>query len=313
MKYIVTGGTGFIGSHLTKKLLDRGDHVTVIDNFESSSLESLEDYLGFDNLQIIKTSICGIDKKSTVHLKIKEAFDGVDTVLHLAARARVQPSIDNPVKFNAANVEGTLNMLEYSNQAKVRRFVFTSSSSLYGNTEVFPTPETLQPNPLSPYGLQKLIGEQYCQLYSRIHNLDTVCLRYFNVYGPGAPTEGAYCLVIGKFIQRALAGKNLEIFGDGQQRRDFTYVDDVINANILASESNNKFTGDVFNIGNGDNRSIQDIANVFKLPCDYLPPRIEPKETLADNSKAKEVLGWEPTGDVLNWVEGHLTNIFKEE
>jgi len=313
MKHVVTGGTGFIGSHLTKKLLEKGDYVTVIDNFESSSLDSLEDYLGFDNLQIIKTSICDIDKKSLTHSKIQEGFFEADTVFHLAARARVQPSIENPVNFNAANVEGTLNMLEYAKEANVKRFVFTSSSSLYGNTDVLPTPETLEPNPLSPYGLQKLIGEQYCQLYSRIHNLDTVCLRYFNVYGPNAPTTGAYCLVIGKFIQHALAGKNLEIFGDGQQRRDFTYVGDVVDANILASQSSHGFKGDVFNIGNGDNRSVQDIANVFGLPCDYLPPRIEPKETLADNSKAKEVLGWEPTGDVLNWLEGHLTNIFKEE
>ena len=230
----------------------------------------------------------------------------------MAARARVQPSIENPILYNATNVEGTLNMLEYARKANARRFVFTSSSSLYGDTETFPTPETLQPNPLSPYGLQKLIGEQYCQLYSRIHDMDTVCLRYFNVYGEGAPTKGAYCLVMGIFIQQALEGKNLTIYGDGQQRRDFTYVGDVVNANILASKCSKKLSGEAFNIGNGDNRSVQEIADVFKLPCDYLPARLEPKQTLADNSKAKEVLGWTPTGNVTEWLKGYLKEVLKK-
>ena len=142
--------------------------------------------------------------------------------------------------------------------------------------------------------------------------MDTVCLRYFNVYGPGAPTQGAYCLVIGKFIQQALEGKNLTIFGNGQQRRDFTHVDDVVQANILSSLSKEKFTGDVFNIGNGDNKSVQDIADVFKLPCDYLPERLEPKATLAENSKARQILGWKPSGHVTPWLEGHLQKVLKK-
>lgn len=312
MKHIVTGGAGFIGSHLVKKLVEQGDEVVVIDNHSSSGGELLNENSLKQSVTTISGDISYIKCQTGLHDKLKAAFEGADTVFHLAARARVQPSIENPVLYNATNVEGTLNMLEYARKAEVRRFVFTSSSSIYGNTDVLPTPETLEPNPLSPYGLQKLIGEQYCQLYSRIHNMDTVCLRYFNVYGPGAPTQGAYCLVIGKFIQQALEGKNLTIFGNGQQRRDFTHVDDVVQANILSSLSKEKFTGDVFNIGNGDNKSVQDIADVFKLPCDYLPERLEPKATLAENSKARQILGWKPSGHVTSWLEGYLQEVLKK-
>ena len=312
MKYLVTGGAGFIGSTLVKELVKQGHEVVVVDNHSSSGGELLNENSIKESVTTISGDISYIKCQTGLHDKLNAAFEGVDTVFHLAARARVQPSIENPVLYNATNVEGTLNMLEYARKAKVRRFVFTSSSSLYGDTEVFPTPETLEPNPLSPYGLQKLIGEQYCQLYSRIHDLDTVCLRYFNVYGEGAPTKGAYCLVMGIFIRQALEGKNLTIYGNGQQRRDFTYVGDVVNANILASKCDKKFAGEAFNIGNGENRSVQEIADVFKLPCDYLPARLEPKQTLADNSKAKEVLGWEPTGDVVKWLERHLTEILKK-
>lgn len=312
MKHIVTGGAGFIGSHLVKKLVEQGDEVVVIDNHSSSGGELLNDNALKQSVKTISGDISYIKCQTGLHDKLTSAFEGADTVFHLAARARVQPSIENPILYNATNVEGTLNMLEYARKANARRFVFTSSSSLYGDTETFPTPETLQPNPLSPYGLQKLIGEQYCQLYSRIHDMDTVCLRYFNVYGEGAPTKGAYCLVMGIFIQQALEGKNLTIYGDGQQRRDFTYVGDVVNANILASKCSKKLSGEAFNIGNGDNRSVQEIADVFKLPCDYLPARLEPKQTLADNSKAKEVLGWTPTGNVTEWLKGYLKEVLKK-
>jgi UDP-glucose 4-epimerase len=312
MKHLVTGGAGFIGSTLVKKLAEQGHEVVVVDDHSSSGGELLNENSLKLSVKTVSGNISYIKTQTGLHEKLQDAFEGVDTVFHLAAKARVQPSIKEPVYFNATNVEGTLNMLEYARKAEVRRFVFTSSSSIYGNTDVLPTPETLEPSPLSPYGLQKLIGEQYCQLYSRIHDMDTVCLRYFNVYGPGAPTQGAYCLVIGKFIQQALEGKNLTIFGNGQQRRDFTHVDDVVQANILSSLSKEKFTGDVFNIGNGDNKSVQDIADVFKLPCDYLPERLEPKATLAENSKARQILGWKPSGHVTSWLEGYLQEVLKK-
>ena len=315
MKYIVTGGTGFIGSALTKRLLDDGDEVVVIDNYSSSGGELLADHTSNPSLEILRGDISYIKTQTDLHQKLTKAFEGADTVFHLAARARVQPSIEEPVLFNATNVEGTLNMLEYSRHAKVRRFVFTSSSSIYGDTTMFPTPETAPKTPLSPYGLQKLIGEQYCQLYSRIHNLETVCLRYFNVYGENFPTSGAYCLVMGNFSQQLKKGEDLKIYGDGEQRRDFTYVQDVIQANILASTSPKVGKGEGLNIGNGDNRSINDIAKIFidhakttrpEVKIDYLPARTEPLVTLADNTEAKNLLGWSPSGNVEEWLSNYL-------
>ena len=298
MKYLITGGHGFIGRHLVAKLVGEGHEVVVVD------LEG--DFPPKFEYEFVYGNIAG----GNYNHKIMEAMNGVDTVFHLAAKARVQPSIEHPVEFNQTNVEGTLALLEMCRHQNVRRFVFSSSSSIYGDTETFPTPETAPKKPLSPYGLQKLIGEQYCELYSTIHGLETVSLRYFNVYGEGAPTEGAYCLVMGKFIQQMREGKNLTIYGNGEQRRDFTYVQDVVHANILASTTEG-ISGESFNIGNGDNRSINQIAEVFqKHPeakaIDYLEPRIEPKVTLADNSKARQLLGWEPSGDVIEWLDGFL-------
>ena len=315
MKHIVTGGTGFIGSALTKRLLDDGDEVVVIDNYSSSGGELLAEHDSNPSLEILRGDISYVKTQTNLHQKLTKAFEGVDTVFHLAARARVQPSIEEPVFFNATNVEGTLNMLEYSRHAKVRRFVFTSSSSIYGDTTMFPTPETAPKTPLSPYGLQKLIGEQYCQLYSRIHDLETVCLRYFNVYGENFPTSGAYCLVMGNFSQQLKKGEDLKIYGDGEQRRDFTYVQDVVQANILASTSPKVGKGEGLNIGNGDNRSINDIAQIFiedakttrpDAKIDYLPARTEPLITLADNTEAKNLLGWTPSGNVEEWLKNYL-------
>ena len=296
MKYLVTGGHGFIGRHLVAYLVSEGHEVVVVD------LEG--DFPPKFEYEFVYANIAG----GNFNHKIMEAMDGVDTVFHLAAKARVQPSIEHPVKFNQTNVEGTLSLLEMCRHQNVRRFVFSSSSSIYGDTETFPTPETAPKKPLSPYGLQKLIGEQYCELYSAIHGLETVSLRYFNVYGEGAPTEGSYCLVMGKFIQQTREGKDLTIYGDGEQRRDFTYVQDVVQANVLASTTEG-ISGEAFNIGNGDNRSVNQIAEVFRKPIEYLEPRIEPKVTLADNSKARKLLGWEPSGDVIEWLENHLVQI----
>jgi UDP-glucose 4-epimerase len=293
-KCIVTGGSGFIGTHLINLLSREGYRVVNIDrNGQHSEKYDL---------------VCADISNTDYNLKILEAMKGASCVFHLAALARVQPSIENPLEFDKTNTHGTLNMLELSREAGVKKFIFSSSSSLYGDHEVFPTPETQPPNPLSPYALQKSIGEQYCKLYSRIHDLDTVILRYFNVYGEGAPMEGAYCLVIGKFFQQMLAGKNLTIYGDGKQERDFTYVKDVAMANFLAFKSEKKWKGEAFNIGNGDSRSVQEIADTFNFPYDYLPPMIEPKKSLADNTKAKEELGWNPTTNVIEWLKNDMSN-----
>ena len=292
MKHLVTGGGGFIGSHLVKALINEDNEVVVIDKEGRFS----------DDYEFIYADI----SKEDYNLKILEALKGVDTVFHLAAKARVQPSIEHPIEFNETNVTGTLTLLELCREAGVRRFVFSSSSSVYGDTTTFPTPETAPTGPMSPYGLQKLIGEQYCQLYAQIHDIETVSLRYFNVYGEDAPTTGAYCLVMGVFTRLKSEGKPLIIYGNGEQRRDFTYVQDVVRANILASKSDKVGKGEVINIGNGDNRSIQQIADVFGGPFDYLPKRLEPFQTLADNNKAKELLSWNPTGNVEEWLKEHL-------
>ena len=292
MKYAVTGGSGFIGKHLVNELVGLGHEVIVVDIQGRFS----------GDFKFIDADI----SQPKDYEKIQKALCGVDTVFHLAAKARVQPSIDHPILFDKVNVSGTLAMLELSRLTKVRRFVFSSSSSVYGDTCLLPTPELTPTVPLSPYGLQKLIGEQYCQLYSRIHKLETVCLRYFNVYGENAPTEGAYCLVIGAFMCCKAEGRPLTIYGTGKQKRDFTYVKDVVQANLLAAQSDKVGRGDVINVGNGDSRSVQQIANIFGGPFEYLPARLEPLETLANIDRAKDVLGWCPMGDVEKWLTNCL-------
>ena len=307
MKYVVTGGAGFIGSTLIDEVLlkDKDAEIVCIDNFSTGYANNIPKSV---NVKIIETDISVLTADSEFTKTVKDAVSGADTMFHFAAKARVQPSIHNPIEFNDTNVSGTLNLLEICRQVGTRRFIFSSSSSIYGDTDIFPTPETAPTSPLSPYGLQKLIGEQYCQLYSTIHNLETVCLRYFNVYGNKMTTEGAYCLVMGIFAQLKKQNKSLTMYGDGSQRRDFTYVKDVVQANILASTSDSVGRGEIINIGNGDNRSVQDIANIFGGPFDYKPKRLEPFQTLADNTKARELLGWAPTGNVEEWLINYLNN-----
>jgi UDP-glucose 4-epimerase len=306
MKYVVTGGAGFIGSTFIDEVLlkDKDTEIVCIDNFSTGSPSNIPSSVRF----IIDLDISTLTADNHFTKTVKEAVEGADAMFHFAAKARVQPSIDNPIEFNDTNVSGTLNLLEICRQVGIKRFIFSSSSSIYGDTDIFPTPETSTPSPLSPYGLQKLIGEQYCQLYSTIHNLETVCLRYFNVYGDKMPTSGAYCLVMGVFAQLKKLNKALPVYGDGSQRRDFTYVKDVVQANILASTSDNVGNGEIINIGNGDNKSIQDIADIFGGPFDYKPKRLEPFKTLADNTKARELLDWKPTGNVEQWLINYLNN-----
>jgi UDP-glucose 4-epimerase len=229
----------------------------------------------------------------------------------LAAKTRVQPSIRNPYLWNTVNVGGTLNLLNLARLHGVRRFVFSSSSSVYGNVteENLPTLETAPKNPMSPYGLQKLVGEQYCKLYSTIHDIDTVCLRYFSVYGERQPTKGDYSLVMGIFANLRLEGKPLTINGDGEQRRDFTYVGDVVSANIKASASDKVGKGEILNVGNGDNRSVNDIAKMIGGPVVHGDPVIEPRETLADNFKTRRLLDWKPTMKLEDWMPSYKKSL----
>jgi UDP-glucose 4-epimerase len=294
MKCLVTGGAGFIGSNLVDKLISDGHEVTIVDNMSTGKKENIN-----PKAKLYVKDITQMRRNSDFHM-----FEGIDVVFHLAALARVQPSIENPIEYHDANVNGTLNLLKASVDYGVKRFVFSSSSSVYGNVEQLPTPEEHELNPISPYALHKLIGEQYCKLFSELYDLETVCLRYFNVYGERQNTEGAYCLVMGIFAGQLLRGEPMTINGDGENRRDFTYVGDVVDANVRCMDYSSELNGDVFNIGNGDNRSVNQIANMLSENGDRVnrPPVIEPKETLADNSKAREFLGWKPTNKIEDWI-----------
>ena len=304
MKAIVTGGAGFIGSNLVDQLIEDGHDVYVFDDLSSGKRENINESAWFERL----VDISDWDHTSYNPGDIIKA-EGIDTIFHLAARARVQPSIENPIEFNNVNVNGTLNLLKAAVDNGVKRFVYSSSSSIYGNPDCLPIPEQHPTNPLSPYGAQKLIGEIYTKTFSKVYGLETVNLRYFNVYGERQTTEGAYCLVMGMFIQQRLNGEPMTIRGTGTQRRDFTYVGDAVRANILAATSDKVGNGESINIGNGDNRSVNDIANMIGGDRINVIPVLEPEETMADNRLALGLLGWEPTGNIEEWVENYKKEI----
>ena len=293
MNYIVVGGGGFIGSNLVDLLINEGHQVLVVDDFSTGKRSNVNG----------KANILALDMaEEELADHFTQSIMGADGLFHLAALARVQPSIDNPQEFNKVNVSGTLNVLNCAKNAGIKRVVYSASSSAYGDASIFPTPEDHPTDPLSPYGLQKLIGEQYCRVFHHCYGLETVSLRYFNVFGERQSLDGAYKLVMGVFADQKLKGEPLTITGDGEQRRDFTYVGDVARANLLAMESSNVGSGEVINIGNGDNRSVNQIANLFGGPFENVAERFEPKQTLADNSKAKKLLNWEPSTTVEDWL-----------
>lgn len=281
-KVIVTGGAGFIGSHLTDALIKKGYRVVVIDDLSNGSLRNVNPKAKF-----YRKNICNLKS-------IKPLFKGASFVFHLAALPRVQFSIKNPVLTNNVNVNGTLNVLVASQKAGVKRVIYSASSSAYGQQKDFPLKESLLVNPLSPYGLQKYVGELNCKVFSKIYGLETVSLRYFNVYGPRQNPDGAYALVIGKFLKQKKEGKPLTIVPNGRQSRDFTYIDDVVRANILAMRSRKVGRGEVINIGAGRDRSVLEVAKLVGGPIVFIENRTEPKKTLADITLAKKLLGWSP-------------------
>jgi UDP-glucose 4-epimerase len=298
MRCIVTGGAGFIGSNLVDKLIDEGHEVIIFDNYSTGKKENINPNAKFFLVDITHQPYFETNT-------MKDIMSGVDVVFHLAALARVQPSIENPIEYHNTNINGTLNMLDACRKYGVKRFVFSSSSSVYGDVreEDLPTSENSELNPMSPYALHKLVGEQYCKLYSELYGLETVSLRYFNVYGERQPIEGAYTLVMGVFAQQRLNGEKMTIRGDGEQRRDFTYVGDVVDANIKCMEYPLELNGDILNVGNGDNKSVNDIADLIGGERVNLEPVIEPRVTLADNTKIKKLLDWKPTQDLNQWVK----------
>lgn len=289
MKYkniLVTGGAGFIGSHLTRRLLEEGCKVTVIDDLSEGKWKNLPTH---SNLTKHQGSI--LDNVSKV-------IAGKDVVFHLAALPRLQRSVANPWQTHRVNVDGTLNLLLEAKKQRVKKFIFASSSSVYGNKNKIPFKENMIPDPLVPYSLQKVMAEQYCQMFSRLWGLETICLRYFSVYGPRMNPDSPYALVLPKFIKLMSKNKAPTINGDGKQSRDFTFVSDVVEANILAGDSD--LAGEIINIGAGNNVSINQLVRLLnkllgkKINPVYGPAVSEPKVTLASNTKAKKLLGWKP-------------------
>ena len=279
---IVTGGGGFIGSHLVDALVAAGARVRIIDNFATGR----RDYVN-PAAELIETDIRAAGA-------INPHFAGVDTVFHVAALPRIPLSIAMPVETHMTNVVGTLNVLIAARDAGVRRVIYSGSSSVYGEQAKLPLVETMTPNPLNPYALQKYVGEQYTRMFHRLFNLQTLTLRYFSVYGPRMVEEGAYMLAIAAFMRAKREGRPLEIFGDGEQTRDFTHVSDVVAANLLAMDCKIA-DGRAINIGRGENVSINKIATLVGGPVVRKPARsADMRDTLADRTRAEQVLGWRP-------------------
>lgn len=280
--YLVTGGAGFIGSHISQALLAQGHKVRILDNLSTGKRENIP-----AGVEFIKTDITNLKT-------ISRHFKGIDGVFHVAALPRVQISIEKPQETNEINITGTLNVLLAARDAGVKRVVYSASSSAYGDQDTLPLNEEMKPNPKSPYGLQKYVGEHYMRLASMFWDVETVSLRYFNVYGPRLAFAGAYVTVIAVFLKQREEGQPLTITGDGTQTRDFTYVDDVVAANLAAMESVEAGKGEVINIGAGNNHTVNEVAGIIGGPTTNIPPRVEPHDTLADNRLARNLLGWSP-------------------
>ena len=299
MKVLVTGGAGFIGSNLAERLVKDGHEVSIIDNLALGKEE---------NFNEIKEKITFY--KKSINNDIKKIISGSEVVFHLAALPRVQFSIHNPIESNNANINGSLNLLKQCSDLGVKRFIFSSSSSVYGDQDSLPLKEDMKPNPMSPYALQKLTIEYYCKLFYDIYGLKTISLRYFNVYGPKQDKESTYSNLIPKFIGLIQKNEQPKIHGDGSQTRDFTYVNDVVSANVAAMLSDNKkIFGEVFNIGAGNRVSVNEVAEKIvdllnsKINPVHISPVVEPKDTLADISKAKNLLEWQPKTNIDQGLE----------
>lgn len=285
--YLVTGGAGFIGSNIVETLVKKGEKVRVIDNFVSGKRENLSPFL--DKIELIEGDIRDLPL-------LKKTTKGVDYILHQAALRSVPKSVGDPVPYNEVNVGGTLNVLLAAKEAGVKRVVFASSSSIYGDTEDFPEKETYLPLPISPYAASKLAGEYYCHVFSKVYGLEAVSLRYFNVFGPRQSLETQYAVVVPRFIINMLNDESPPVHGDGSQSRDFTYIDNVVEANILAATMP-EISGEVFNIACGEDYTVLDLVkHLNKIMGKRLKPKFTPPRpgdvprTLADISKARKLL-----------------------
>ena len=299
---IVTGGAGFIGSHLTDMLLSAGHSVTVIDNLASGKLRNLEPALSDGRLKFVQADIRD-------QLQIEDHFDGVDWVFHLAGLADIVPSINNPQEYFSTNVTGTLNVLQASRDAgTVKRFIYAASSSSYGMAEIFPTPESAPIAPQYPYALTKYMGEELVLHWSKVFALPSISLRLFNVFGPRSRTSGAYGAVFGVFLAQKLAGRPFTVVGDGSQTRDFTFVTDVARAFILAAQS--EVSGTAMNVGSGGCYSVNRLVELLGGEVERIPKRPgEPGCTFADTSRIRALLDWTPRVSFEDGVKLMLDNI----
>ena len=300
MKSLVTGGAGFIGSNLVDALLDMGHEVVVIDNEYSDAHD--HPYWN-DDADNHKYDIR--DYENT-----RPLYDGIDYVFHLAAEARIQPAILNPIEAISINSVGTCTVLQCAREAKVKKLMYSSTSAAYGMNSQ-PNVETQPDDCLNPYSVSKVNGEKLCKMYTDLFGLDTVIFRYFNVYGERQPVRGQYAPVIGIFLRQLASGEILTIVGDGQQRRDFTYVKDIVNANIMAAISNadKEVYGQVYNVGSGINYSINEVASMISKDVKHISPRVgEARISLANVDKIYETFAWKPQQDLKEWIGKQIGN-----
>lgn len=299
-KTIVTGGAGFIGSHTVDALLALGHEVVVIDNYSTGRAANLQHVAGHPKLQIIEADINDV-------FKTKNVYQGAAWVLHLAAVADIVPSIEKPLEYHHANVNGTVAVLELARAAGVKRIVYAASSSCYGLATEFPTPETAPMRPQYPYALTKHLGEQYVMHWAQLYGLPAISLRFFNVYGPRSRTSGTYGAMFGVFLAQKLKSKPFTVVGDGTQSRDFTYVTDVVSAIITAAQSN--LSGEIFNVGSGTHVSVNRIIELLQGERVHMPKRPgEPDQTFADIRKIQKLLHWQPKIS----IEEGVANLMRE-
>lgn len=298
MKYLVTGGAGFIGSHLVDKLLEEKHSVIVIDNLSTGRIENLKESIG--SIDFIEADI---SKKGDWENKVVD----IEYCIHLAALADIVPSIQKPIDYFNSNVNGTFNILNAIKNPKLKKFIYAASSSCYGIPDNFPTNEDAEIKPQYPYALTKRIGEELVMHWAQVYKLPAICLRFFNVYGPRARTSGTYGAVFGVFLAQKLASKAYTVVGDGNQTRDFTYVDDVISSILVSIKSN--IVNEIFNIGSGNTYSINSLVKLLGGEIEYIPRRPgEPDCTWADISKVKKLLNWTPK---VSFEKG-VSNMLKE-
>jgi nucleoside-diphosphate-sugar epimerase len=291
MRYLVTGGAGFIGSNIVDELIRRGHHVVVLDDLSSGKEE---------NLAAVRSKIDFRSGTITNLSDVQSACKGVDYVIHLAARTSVPKSVQDPIETNFVNIDGTLNVLVAARDAKARRFVFAASSAAYGETPTLPKVETMRPDPISPYGLTKFVGELYAQVFGRVYGLENACMRYFNVFGPRQDPTSQYSGVLSRFMLAILHGEPPTIFGDGEQTRDFTYIDNIVDVTLRACEGKDA-SGQVFNGGTGVRISLNEVVKLMgKITGKNIQPQYEPprsgdiRDSQADISLSRKVLGYEP-------------------